>query len=222
MPEDDGTTLKCEGSNPRLPNSALEDSIVLTVMCKFCIFFYRFSTIFSVWRPDLACNGFLWHLFDAPSWRSCSYLAHSAYCLWWPYNNIKIKVSCFVRHMNFVDSSSSLRSKEMNKKHDIRKQVHDTHAAFATKYKILFCIKITYVSHRVVHTYTRDIKRKMFVVHLDDSKIEHIHTHRKEKKRNGYSFVGAFKCWKFIAKSKRKKGNKKKNHQRAHKFATKE
>lgn len=34
MPADDGTMLKCEGSNPRLPNSALEDSIMLTVMCK--------------------------------------------------------------------------------------------------------------------------------------------------------------------------------------------
>lgn len=34
MPADDGTMLKCEGSNPRLPNSALEDSVMLTVMCK--------------------------------------------------------------------------------------------------------------------------------------------------------------------------------------------
>lgn len=34
IPDDDGTILKCEGSNPRLPNSALEDSIVLVVMCK--------------------------------------------------------------------------------------------------------------------------------------------------------------------------------------------
>lgn len=34
MPDDDGTILKCEGSNPRLPNSALEDSMVLNVMCK--------------------------------------------------------------------------------------------------------------------------------------------------------------------------------------------
>ena len=33
-PEDDGTLLKCEGSNPRLPNSVLEDSIVMNVMCK--------------------------------------------------------------------------------------------------------------------------------------------------------------------------------------------
>ncbi|CAD7090616.1 unnamed protein product, partial [Hermetia illucens] len=32
LPEDDGTILKCEGSNPRLPNSALEDSLVLNVM----------------------------------------------------------------------------------------------------------------------------------------------------------------------------------------------
>ncbi|XP_055382645.1 uncharacterized protein LOC129612864 isoform X2 [Condylostylus longicornis] len=32
VPEDDGTILKCEGSNPRLPNSALEDSILLNVM----------------------------------------------------------------------------------------------------------------------------------------------------------------------------------------------
>lgn len=35
MPDDDGTLLKCEGSNPRLPNSALEDSMTLNVMCKF-------------------------------------------------------------------------------------------------------------------------------------------------------------------------------------------
>lgn len=34
IPDDDGTILKCEGSNPRLPNSALEDSLVLIVMCK--------------------------------------------------------------------------------------------------------------------------------------------------------------------------------------------
>lgn len=34
IPDDDGTILKCEGSNPRLPNSALEDSLVLVVMCK--------------------------------------------------------------------------------------------------------------------------------------------------------------------------------------------
>lgn len=33
-PEDDGTILKCEGSNPRLPNSALEDSMILNVICK--------------------------------------------------------------------------------------------------------------------------------------------------------------------------------------------
>ncbi|XP_055695967.1 uncharacterized protein LOC129797437 isoform X2 [Lutzomyia longipalpis] len=31
-PEDDGTILKCEGSNPRLPNSALEDSMVMNIM----------------------------------------------------------------------------------------------------------------------------------------------------------------------------------------------
>lgn len=35
LPDDDGTILKCEGSNPRLPNSALEDSLILIVMCKF-------------------------------------------------------------------------------------------------------------------------------------------------------------------------------------------
>lgn len=35
LPDDDGTMLKCEGSNPRLPNSALEDSIKLNVMCKY-------------------------------------------------------------------------------------------------------------------------------------------------------------------------------------------
>lgn len=35
LPDDDGTILKCEGSNPRLPNSALEDSFVLVVMCKY-------------------------------------------------------------------------------------------------------------------------------------------------------------------------------------------
>lgn len=34
QPEDDGTMLRCEGSNPRLQNSALEDSLMLNVMCK--------------------------------------------------------------------------------------------------------------------------------------------------------------------------------------------
>ena len=34
-PDDDGKMLKCEGSNPRLPKSALEDSMVLNVMCKY-------------------------------------------------------------------------------------------------------------------------------------------------------------------------------------------
>ncbi|XP_053968368.1 uncharacterized protein LOC128869772 [Anastrepha ludens] len=32
QPEDDGTMLKCEGSNPRLQNSAIEDSVMLNVM----------------------------------------------------------------------------------------------------------------------------------------------------------------------------------------------
>ncbi|XP_030239425.1 uncharacterized protein LOC115562305 isoform X2 [Drosophila navojoa] len=32
QPEDDGTMLKCEGSNPRLQNSAIEDSLMLNVM----------------------------------------------------------------------------------------------------------------------------------------------------------------------------------------------
>ncbi|XP_055524377.1 uncharacterized protein LOC129718023 isoform X2 [Wyeomyia smithii] len=32
QPEDDGTILKCEGSNPRLQNSVLEDSIIMNVM----------------------------------------------------------------------------------------------------------------------------------------------------------------------------------------------
>ncbi|XP_032597562.1 uncharacterized protein LOC6569654 [Drosophila grimshawi] len=32
QPEDDGTMLKCEGSNPRLQNSAIEDSLLLNVM----------------------------------------------------------------------------------------------------------------------------------------------------------------------------------------------
>lgn len=34
IPDDDGTILKCEGSNARLPNSALEDSMTLIIMCK--------------------------------------------------------------------------------------------------------------------------------------------------------------------------------------------
>lgn len=37
QPDDDGTILKCEGSNPRLPNSALDDSQILSVMCKYII-----------------------------------------------------------------------------------------------------------------------------------------------------------------------------------------
>ncbi|XP_067623332.1 uncharacterized protein side-III [Eurosta solidaginis] len=32
QPDDDGTMLKCEGSNPRLQNSAIEDSLMLNVM----------------------------------------------------------------------------------------------------------------------------------------------------------------------------------------------
>ncbi|XP_055848282.1 uncharacterized protein LOC129913564 isoform X2 [Episyrphus balteatus] len=32
MPEDDGTMLRCDGSNPRLPNSALEDTLPLNVI----------------------------------------------------------------------------------------------------------------------------------------------------------------------------------------------
>lgn len=32
--EDDGTVLKCEGSNPRLQNSVLEDSVIMNVLCK--------------------------------------------------------------------------------------------------------------------------------------------------------------------------------------------
>uniref|UniRef100_A0A182J5S9 Ig-like domain-containing protein n=1 Tax=Anopheles atroparvus TaxID=41427 RepID=A0A182J5S9_ANOAO len=31
-PDDDGTILKCEGSNPRLQNSALEDSVIMNVL----------------------------------------------------------------------------------------------------------------------------------------------------------------------------------------------
>lgn len=34
MPNDDGTKLKCEGFNPRLPNSALEDTLIMNVICK--------------------------------------------------------------------------------------------------------------------------------------------------------------------------------------------
>lgn len=34
QPEDDGTMLKCEGSNPRLQNSAIEDSLMMNVICK--------------------------------------------------------------------------------------------------------------------------------------------------------------------------------------------
>ncbi|KAG5671866.1 hypothetical protein PVAND_002037 [Polypedilum vanderplanki] len=32
MPSDDNTKLKCEGSNPRLPNSALEDTLIMNVL----------------------------------------------------------------------------------------------------------------------------------------------------------------------------------------------
>lgn len=34
VPSDDNTKLKCEGSNPRLPNSALEDTLIMNVLCK--------------------------------------------------------------------------------------------------------------------------------------------------------------------------------------------
>ncbi|KFB42107.1 hypothetical protein ZHAS_00009768 [Anopheles sinensis] len=36
-PDDDGTILKCEGSNPRLQNSALEDSVIMNVLCNIMI-----------------------------------------------------------------------------------------------------------------------------------------------------------------------------------------
>lgn len=35
LPEDDGTILRCDGSNPLLPNSAIEDSMVMNVMCEY-------------------------------------------------------------------------------------------------------------------------------------------------------------------------------------------
>jgi hypothetical protein len=35
LPADDNTKLKCEGSNPRLQNSALEDTLIMNVLCKF-------------------------------------------------------------------------------------------------------------------------------------------------------------------------------------------
>lgn len=34
LPEDDDTILRCEGKNPRLPSSVLNDTILLNVMCK--------------------------------------------------------------------------------------------------------------------------------------------------------------------------------------------
>lgn len=37
VPDDDGTTLRCHGSNPLLPNSAIEDTMVMSVMCKYQI-----------------------------------------------------------------------------------------------------------------------------------------------------------------------------------------
>lgn len=63
MPDDDGTTLKCEGSNPRLPNSALEDSIVLTVMCKqfILVSIFYVSSRRSFWLADLDPMESLWH-----------------------------------------------------------------------------------------------------------------------------------------------------------------
>ena len=60
-PSDDGTKLKCEGSNPRLPNSALEDTLIMNVMCKFLwpIFLFFSITIVDIRkREQLASNLF--------------------------------------------------------------------------------------------------------------------------------------------------------------------
>lgn len=147
MPDDDGTTLKCEGSNPRLPNSALEDSIVLTVMCK------------SNWRR---ISTSFWLAYVGSRWR-CSYRAQcTLHTHRIPYENIKIKVSCFARHANrsFIFSAHDKKEKIAN----IFRQRRSSSSS------VLFCIKITCVSHWVVHTHSRAISNeKLFVVHLEDS-----------------------------------------------------
>lgn len=53
MPSDDGTKLKCEGSNPRLPNSALEDTLIMNVMCKFSWSIFRFNSFVDIVKSSL-------------------------------------------------------------------------------------------------------------------------------------------------------------------------
>lgn len=51
VPSDDNTKLKCEGSNPRLPNSALEDTLILNVLCK-CLYELLFPSSFSLFHSS--------------------------------------------------------------------------------------------------------------------------------------------------------------------------
>lgn len=48
VPEDDGATLKCQGDNPSLPGTGLEDSFLLNIVCKLlAIIFKNLVTIFD-------------------------------------------------------------------------------------------------------------------------------------------------------------------------------
>lgn len=39
VPEDDSTMLKCQGENPSLPGTAMEDSFALNIVCEYIFAF---------------------------------------------------------------------------------------------------------------------------------------------------------------------------------------
>lgn len=49
VPEDDNTMLKCQGDNPSLPGTGLEDSFLLNIVCKYC--FHSISCCTHVYTP---------------------------------------------------------------------------------------------------------------------------------------------------------------------------
>lgn len=59
-PDDDGTMLKCEGSNPRLTNSAKDDSMMMNVLCKYIYFmFYLYFLLLHIFilKPFIMYHG---------------------------------------------------------------------------------------------------------------------------------------------------------------------
>lgn len=61
QPSDDNTKLKCEGSNPRLPNSALEDTLIMNVLCK-SLFSLPLNIHFHIDLLSLSLSGATYHL----------------------------------------------------------------------------------------------------------------------------------------------------------------